>query len=141
MLFAKAPHLKPTRTPVPNTPRKWFLKEEMTQNPVALKFVLEEDIVLFGKVARSKPTCLPSQMALDTLQHTNRKWFLKEEMTAFRNMPCTTAYSAVFTKAARYLLKTIYTPRTRVAYDTALYDRIACKRTSRCSAFLTSMSR
>lgn len=30
MLFAKAPHLKPTRTPVPNTPRKWFLKGEMT---------------------------------------------------------------------------------------------------------------
>ena len=141
MLFAKAPHLKPTRTPVPNTPRKWFLKGEMARNPVALKFVLEEDIVLFGKVARSKPTCLPSQMALDALQHTNRKWFLKGEMTAFGNMPCTTAYSAEFIKAARYLLKTIYTPRTRVAYDTALYDRIACKRTSRCSAFLTSMSR
>ena len=67
MLFAKAPHLKPTRTPVPNTPRKWFLKGEMIRNPVALKFVLEEDIVLFGKVARSEPTCLPSQMALDTL--------------------------------------------------------------------------
>ncbi len=56
MLFAKAPHLKPTRTPVPNTPRKWFLKGEMTafgnmpdtliiNLPSNRKIVLEENIV------------------------------------------------------------------------------------------------
>lgn len=61
------PHIKPIRTPVRDTPRKWFLKEEITRNPVALKIVLEKDEALFEKVARRKPTCLPSQMAPDTL--------------------------------------------------------------------------